>query len=67
MATTAPAALKAADISRFALRAAQLAQAKPIVSYWCTRTLEAPFGRQLISERQLLDREPDLVERPSQC
>lgn len=35
MAAPLPAALKAADINRFALRATQLEQAKPIVAYWC--------------------------------
>ena len=30
-----PAALKVADISRFALRAAQLEKPNPIVAYWC--------------------------------
>ncbi|KKY24999.1 hypothetical protein UCRPC4_g02170 [Phaeomoniella chlamydospora] len=35
MAAPIPAALKSADISRFALRAAQLEKVKPIISYWC--------------------------------
>ncbi|RVX74703.1 hypothetical protein B0A52_01830 [Exophiala mesophila] len=35
MAATIPTALKAADITRFAHRAAQLEQPKPIVAYWC--------------------------------
>ncbi|MCJ1269394.1 hypothetical protein MMC22_009286 [Lobaria immixta] len=35
MAATIPAALKAADIARFAQRAGQLEKAKPIVAYWC--------------------------------
>ncbi|KIW20140.1 hypothetical protein PV08_00715 [Exophiala spinifera] len=35
MATQLPAALKAADISRFAHRAAQLEKPKPIIAYWC--------------------------------
>ncbi|KAG7005923.1 vacuolar protein sorting-associated protein vts1 [Physcia stellaris] len=30
-----PAALKSADIARFAQRAAQLEKAKPVVAYWC--------------------------------
>ena len=38
MAATIPTALKAADITRFAHRAAQLEQPKPIVAYWCTIT-----------------------------
>ncbi|KAI9726252.1 MAG: hypothetical protein M1834_009081 [Cirrosporium novae-zelandiae] len=35
MATQIPAALKAADIYRFAHRAAQVENAKPAVAYWC--------------------------------
>ncbi len=41
MATTVPAALKAADISRFALRAAQLEKAKPVIAYYCIDNLQA--------------------------
>ncbi|KAL8692016.1 MAG: hypothetical protein Q9218_002870 [Villophora microphyllina] len=36
MAANIPAALKSADISRFALRAGQLDKAKPSIGYWCT-------------------------------
>ncbi|EAA66128.1 hypothetical protein AN0255.2 [Aspergillus nidulans FGSC A4] len=35
MASNIPAALKSADVGRFALRAAQLEKAKPIIAYWC--------------------------------
>ncbi|KAB8074679.1 Vta1 like-domain-containing protein [Aspergillus leporis] len=35
MASRIPAALKAADIGRFAVRAAQLERVKPVVAYWC--------------------------------
>jgi len=35
MAASLPAALKSADIQRFAHRAQQLERVKPIVSYWC--------------------------------
>ncbi|KAL4907541.1 hypothetical protein BDW74DRAFT_125778 [Aspergillus multicolor] len=35
MASNIPATLKAADIGRFAVRAAQLEKAKPIIAYWC--------------------------------
>ncbi|PYI13548.1 DUF605-domain-containing protein [Aspergillus violaceofuscus CBS 115571] len=35
MASNIPASLKSADIGRFALRAAQLERAKPVVAYWC--------------------------------
>ena len=36
MAAIIPSSLKAADISRFAHRAAQLESAKPIIAYYCT-------------------------------
>jgi vacuolar protein sorting-associated protein VTA1 len=36
MSTNIPAALKTADIERFALRAVQLEKHKPVISYWCT-------------------------------
>ncbi|KAJ5179163.1 Vacuolar protein sorting-associate Vta1 N-terminal [Penicillium capsulatum] len=35
MASNLPAALRAADIGRFAQRAAQIDKAKPVVAYWC--------------------------------
>ncbi|KAL3481194.1 Vta1 like-domain-containing protein [Aspergillus californicus] len=35
MASNIPAALKAADIARFSVRAAQIEKAKPIIAYWC--------------------------------
>ncbi|KAL2863902.1 uncharacterized protein BJX67DRAFT_231758 [Aspergillus lucknowensis] len=35
MANNIPAALKSADVGRFAVRAAQLEKAEPIISYWC--------------------------------
>jgi len=35
MAAQVPASLKAADIGRYALRASQLEQAKPVIAYWC--------------------------------
>lgn len=35
MAAQIPASLKEADIARFALRATQLASAKPVIAYWC--------------------------------
>ncbi|KAL4753625.1 hypothetical protein BDW72DRAFT_168224 [Aspergillus terricola var. indicus] len=35
MASSIPAALKSADVGRFAVRAAQLEKAKPIIAYWC--------------------------------
>jgi vacuolar protein sorting-associated protein VTA1 len=35
MASNIPAALKSADVGRFAVRAAQLEKAKPIIAYWC--------------------------------
>jgi vacuolar protein sorting-associated protein VTA1 len=36
MAVNLPEKLKTPDISRFAVRAAQLEKAKPVISYWCT-------------------------------
>ncbi|MCJ1289717.1 hypothetical protein MMC34_001250 [Xylographa carneopallida] len=35
MVTVVPAALKSADITRFAIRAAQVEKAKPPIAYWC--------------------------------
>lgn len=35
MASNIPAGLRSADIGRFALRAAQIEKAKPVVAYWC--------------------------------
>ncbi|KAI9828640.1 MAG: hypothetical protein M1832_001743 [Thelocarpon impressellum] len=35
MAANIPAGLKAADISRFAIRAAQVEKVKPVIAYWC--------------------------------
>ncbi|KAL6235651.1 hypothetical protein BDW75DRAFT_134083 [Aspergillus navahoensis] len=35
MASNIPAALRSADVGRFAMRAAQLEKAKPIIAYWC--------------------------------
>ncbi|KAL1970517.1 hypothetical protein VTN77DRAFT_4161 [Rasamsonia byssochlamydoides] len=35
MAANIPASLKAADIGRFAIRAAQVERAKPVIAYWC--------------------------------
>ncbi|KAI9931585.1 hypothetical protein ASPWEDRAFT_105945 [Aspergillus wentii DTO 134E9] len=35
MASNIPAGLKSADIGRFAVRAAQIERAKPVIAYWC--------------------------------
>ncbi|KAJ5170864.1 Vacuolar protein sorting-associate Vta1 N-terminal [Penicillium coprophilum] len=35
MASNIPAGLRSADIGRFAIRAAQIEKAKPVVAYWC--------------------------------
>ncbi|MCJ1482740.1 hypothetical protein MMC06_002906 [Schaereria dolodes] len=35
MASNIPTTLKSADITRFAIRAAQVERAKPVVAYWC--------------------------------
>ena len=37
MAASIPDALKSADVTRFATRAAQVEKAKPAVAYWCKR------------------------------
>jgi vacuolar protein sorting-associated protein VTA1 len=42
MASRIPAALKAADIGRFAVRAAQLERVKPVVAYWCECYVTVP-------------------------
>ncbi|KAI9806961.1 MAG: hypothetical protein M1833_002619 [Piccolia ochrophora] len=74
MATNVPAKLKAADMSRFALRATQLAKFKPVVAYWCNYWM----ANQIISKglhqadaecqdftTQLMDRlEQTKVENP---
>lgn len=35
MTSNIPASLKSADIGRFAIRAAQVERAKPVIAYWC--------------------------------
>lgn len=35
MAANIPTQLKSADLGRFALRAAQIEKAKPVIAYWC--------------------------------
>ncbi|KAJ5545672.1 Vacuolar protein sorting-associate Vta1 N-terminal [Penicillium frequentans] len=35
MASSIPASVRSADIGRFALRAAQVEKAKPVIAYWC--------------------------------
>lgn len=35
MAANIPTSLRTADIGRFAIRAAQLEKAKPVIAYWC--------------------------------
>lgn len=42
MASNIPASLRTADIGRFALRAAQIEKAKPVVAYWCESSVNAP-------------------------
>lgn len=44
MAATIPAALRSADIARFALRAGQVEKAKPAVAYWCKSRLRPKGG-----------------------
>lgn len=45
MASNIPAALKSVDVGRFAVRAAQLEKAKPIIAYWCELTPQPFRGR----------------------
>ena len=62
MVTVVPAALKSADITRFAIRAAQVEKAKPPIAYWCMfRSLQMGLvvAKQI---RQLLDRQSDPCE-----
>ncbi|KAF2482513.1 Vta1 like-domain-containing protein [Neohortaea acidophila] len=48
MAAQLPDKLKTADITRFAVRAAQLEKARPIVTYWCEyHILQQILGKQL--------------------
>jgi hypothetical protein len=42
MANNIPVSLRTADIGRFALRAAQIEKAKPVVAYWCELSVYAP-------------------------
>lgn len=69
MAAEVPAALKAADITRFAHRASQLEKPKPILAYWCmflgTSNLIIPSTD--LSRRRILDRQPDPLQRSTQC
>ena len=51
MAGSFPPKLKAADLSRFAARAAQLEKLKPVVTYWCTE-------KHLPSNETVTDRVP---------
>lgn len=51
-----PAALKSADIARFAQRAGQLEKAKPVVAYWCMKSYAFLVENETESSaRQLLD------------
>ena len=47
MATVVPNSLKSADITRFAIRAAQVEKAKPAVAYWCKQP-SSPLETRLI-------------------
>jgi hypothetical protein len=68
MSTNIPSKLKAADITRFATRAAQLERVKPLISYWCALNIQSPADdsdTQLTPfHRQLLGRKPDTVKEP---
>lgn len=67
MASTVPAGLRTADIGRFALRAAQIEKAKPVIAYWCECAHFPAMGHELITQcdRQFPYREPNYRERPS--
>jgi hypothetical protein len=61
MAANIPAKLKAADLTRFIVRAAQLESAKPVVAYWCR--LFSPISWNATDvRRRILDCEPDSIE-----
>lgn len=49
MAANIPAKLKAADLTRFCVRAAQLATVKPVASYWCKQ-----FSMHVTSSSRLI-------------
>lgn len=49
MASQLPAAVKAADLGRFALRASQLEKAKPIISYYCQSPSGIPNLKSLLT------------------
>ena len=65
MATTIPEALKPADITRFAIRAAQIEKAKPEIAYWCEYIYGTDRSMMLNENRLLLDRATDSHERSS--
>lgn len=48
MAANIPAKLKAADLTRFCVRAAQLETAKPVVAYWCKPLLDSSPDHSLL-------------------
>lgn len=50
MTSNIPAALKSVDVGRFAVRAAQLEKAKPIIAYWCELTPQPLRGRTLANK-----------------
>lgn len=63
MATQVPASLKPAGIARFAQRAAQLEQAKPVIAYWCRDLERVSNVQKLTTVRQLLDCTANSSER----
>jgi hypothetical protein len=66
MAANIPSPLKAADLTKFIIRAAQLEKAKPVVAYWCE--LLCPFEKLYANrKRRILDRKPNPIERASPC
>jgi len=54
MATSVPEPIKAADLGRFATRAAQLEKFKPVISYWCEYSHTWPQSYLLTRVRRYL-------------
>lgn len=52
MASNIPAGLKAADIGRFAVRAAQLERVKPVIAYWCELRVIANRKREQLTDKE---------------
>lgn len=67
MAANIPTKLKTADLTRFIVRAAQLENARPVISYWCTWSFFCNlYDLYLIGIRRILDCQPDSFQGTSQ-